>query len=91
MATITITPRGLYSSAPVEHPMIPGWHSVGGARDVPRHDRAAHAAGRAHDCTNIRSAREFMGHTDMPLPEVRRTLAAQYRAHDIRWERWPAP
>lgn len=52
---------------------------------------APDAAGRAHDCTNIRSAREFMGHTDMPLPEVRRTLAAQYRAHDIRWERWPAP
>lgn len=88
---ITITGHGelrsgsLHASRPVEPPRIRGWHSVGGGRGVPAHDRAAHAAGRPHVCAEVRSATYYHGHSDMTAAEMRAVLAAQYRAHDIEW------
>lgn len=34
------------------------FHSLGGGAGVPKHDRAAHASGRPHICTQVRTGRQ---------------------------------
>jgi hypothetical protein len=90
MTHLIISPTELLADRDIEPPLIPGWHSIGGARNVPKHDRAAHAAGLAHVCAQVRSARHFLGDTDMTIPERRRVLADQYRNCSIEWSGWPS-
>ena len=82
---IYISPAGVIADRDIEHPLIPGWHSIGGAQYVPKHDREAHSMGRRHECARVRSGREYGGGTDLPLPEMRQILAEQYANLDITW------
>ncbi len=89
MARITITPEiSIYSDRPLEHPLVPGLHSIGGGHGVPRHDVARHLSNLPHDCTWIRSSTHYRGDTDLPRSEARLILAEQYAAHDITWLGW---
>lgn len=75
------------ASHDIEPPMVDSLHSVGGGIGVPAHDRGAHAGGRPHECTRVRSARQYIG-TVRDRREVRNALAAQYAAHEIEWRGW---
>lgn len=88
MARIVITSEVyIRSDRDIETPLVPTIHSIGGGRDVPWHDRAAHAAGRPHECTRVRSARIFRGWVE-DRRDAYRILSEQYRNHDVTWIGW---
>lgn len=89
MATIHVylhhTSARIWADADIEPPQVNWLNSIGGATYVPTHDVAAHRAGRRHECTRVRSAREFRGYIE-DLDVARRTIADQYSGHTIVWE-----
>lgn len=66
-------------------PRVNWLHSVGGAQYVPTHDVRAHRLGLKHECSRVRSAREFHGRVEN-MRTMYRTLRDQYRNHTIIWD-----
>lgn len=84
MATIIITHNGIRADRDIEPPRVNWLHSVGGAQYVPTHDRHAHAAGLPHECSRVRSGREYVGEIE-DYRTARRILLEQYAGHHLIW------
>lgn len=84
MATLRITHNGITADRDIEPPRVNWLHSVGGAQYVPTHDRHAHAAGLSHECSRVRSGREYTGQIENPR-EARRAIIEQYAGHTLIW------
>lgn len=84
MATLYISHNGIRADRDIEPPRVNWLHSIGGAQYVPTHDRQAHAAGLPHECSRVRSGREYIGQIE-DYRAARRILLDQYAGHTLIW------